>query len=400
MALRSFATISHVALGLAAFSLFACSSEDAATPPLTEAGKDPEVFDDGGADADETGGPEDIVFVETSDPKDFASCSEPAPAEPTSGRDFCPGAECGLCDRSHREAPILFARASDFGEGTRFLAMRDDLVLAEDADGTPRLLGLAYREGDVDLFEIPLQPPPPADMRGRAIAGSPSPGLGHALLCNEESCTLYDFHAEDDEIIAKPAATPLPMSAKETTGIFRRFGAKGSPVCLFGDGIHCRNADGSFAALATGERGKLLAVDEPGAWLVGEKGRIVHLDGDHVTEPYRGIDARLHTVAARYDDTSAWAAGEGGLVLALGEAGPRACKTGHEIMASTVDWHGLMAWIDDAGTWIQRHRGGFCFWDSPMEGVFAVRSFPCGIAENRWMLSAEEFRGEMRCIYD
>lgn len=394
-----FFVATFLSLGLAAM---ACSSDDAKEEGREDA-ESFEPFEDAG-EAEAPFEPEPFVEVLPTDADDFGSCHD-APEVAQAGHAFCPGASCGECD-IERPPLDLIASANDFGEGVRFVAMKHELVLAESKDGAPVLYRFDYQhaEPQVRLAPIRFDPAPKATMRVRAMAGSADSYMGHAVLCDEASCTLYGFAQEDgNEWVAKPSSVSLPLDATGIEGAFIRFAEKDA-FCIFGDGIHCRKDDGAFETIATGDGGKLLAVDHRGDWLVGENGRIVRLHDYKPIEPYRGLSARLHTVASTHDGASAWAAGEGGIFVALGERGPRLCRApSYDILAVTAHGNGLMAWIERSGTWLEGPVGAgkrWCSWTPPIENVLSVDVFGCGIVRNRRLLSADEVRGEMLCLYD
>lgn len=397
---RASSALSTAFLASVALSLFACSSEPSAGDT-----EDSGVFNDAG-DADSPRDRGSFVSVETSDPNDVGLCDE-APNNAGAAHDFCPGASCGEC--AFERPPLeLIAKASDLGQGVRFVTMRGELVLAEAANGEPLIYELSAKESGLPivLTAMPFEPPPPAKLRGRAVAGFfHSLRQGGAVLCDDESCTAYGFRDTGDRWVAEPLAAKLPVDAQGVVGAFVHWEAEIPSLCVYGDGIHCLNEDrSSFRTLATGEGGKLLAVDNLGAWLVGENGRVVRLERDGAVEPYHGIEARLHAVESEGLGKSAWAAGEGGTLLALGESGPRICNTKkHDIQVVAGDYADFIGWIDASGTWLEAPvaaRKRWCSWRPPMDDVLAIAIRPCGLVLNRWLLSPEELRGELRCMYD
>lgn len=296
----------------------------------------------------------------------------------------------------------VFARASELGEGVKFVTFKDHLLLAEDGDQKPLLYALDDGSFDtVRLEAIVFEAPPPPEMKVRALVGSAVKGQGYALFCDEASCILYDFHDDNGAKVAKSRSITLPIEPEGVVGMFMHTAERPSPLCVFGDGIHCLKTDGSFDTLATGDLGRFLAVDEAGAWLVGENGRIARLDGAKLTEPYRGIDARLHAVVSGHWGEFAWAAGEGGIFLSFGKEAPIACQSeGHDIAFGLTGERLPRGWIDRDGTWLESPlRGRWCSWTPPLGDILAAAIHPCGISENRWLLSAEEFHGEWRCVY-
>lgn len=387
-----------VSLGFVALG---CSNESPAEVDLANDAGGSEPYEDAGeviTDApSEAAAPTPFVEVSPTNPDDIGPCDE-APAEVGTGNDFCPAASCGECD-FERPPLDLIAKASDWGQGVRFVAMRDDLVLAEAGDGKPLLYRIETRSEQgqprAQLAAVPFDTAPASEMRGRAIAGGSEK---YAVLCGDTSCMVYRLHEKGGSFVAKPLPVTMPMKASDVVGAFVRWGEDEIPICLYGDGIHCLKSDGSFDALASGEGGKLLAVDGRGEWLVGENGRVVRLKKKKALEPYTGIGARLHTVGSSYDGSYAWAAGDEGTVVALGKDGPRVCRsTNLDIVASSSQWLG---WMERSGAWLHRYAERWCSWTPAMENVVAIDLRRCGIVLNRWLMSADEIRAERLCMYD
>lgn len=378
-----------LSLGVAAM---ACSSDDAMER------EDAGSFE---ADAGEVDAPyEPGAFVEVmpTDPDDIASCDD-APLDAQAGYDFCPGASCGECDDEGGPLEVI-ARASDLEEGARFVTMRDELVLAEAANGRPILYRFDYRQEapEVRLVPIPFQNPLTHSSRIPAIAGFV--GNGSAVVCTNDECWMHLILNEGSGV-AKPLAIPVPVDEKGIEGAFLTYGEEAS-MCIYGDGVHCIRS-GAFETIVTGEGGRLLAVDERGEWLVGENGRVVRLQGYEASEPYHGTSARLHTVASSFDGKSAWAAGEGGVFLALGEAGPRICKApSFDIVAATSSKGGSLAWVEKSGTSLAApasDRKRWCSVTAPISNVLAADIMDCDPVKKRRLLSATEIRGEVEGMY-
>lgn len=381
-----------------ALSTWGCSSEAAQSDEERDAGGS-EISEEAG---EGEAGPE--AFVEVV-PEGDGDCSEPSGGGQP-GHDFCPGAVCS-CSTKGLDLEV-FAQASDFGEGVRFVSMQGDIVLAESAEKEPLLYFIDYQfngaEPSVDVVPVPFEPPLPKAMRGRGITGDALTRAGYALLCDEESCLIYAVEDRESGPVAKALSASIPFTPSSIVGLFVQRGGDERHLCLFGDGIHCLHEDGSFEAVLPGGGGKLLAVDPPGRWLVGENGRVVRLRGNEAAEPYFGVSARLHSVKSTDFEEAAWAAGDDGTLLAFGDAGPRICKKNGYDFVGALSYGGVTAWIDRAGTILlspdpRRHRIQWCAM-TLMDDVLAVEYRGCGIADNLWLLSAEELRGGLRCVID
>lgn len=379
-----------LSLGLSAM---ACSSDDAKEEVQGDAGNF-EPFDDAGEDAGEADAPldfGDFLEVLPTDPNDIAACDE-APLEAQAGHDFCPGASCGECED---EGPPfeLIARASDLGEGVRFVTMKDDLVLAESAEGKPLVYQFAYQEEEP---QVRLAPVHSTFTQIPGFGGTV--GNGFAVNCSKKECVILLIDERGDVRLIMS----VPFEENAIEGAFLPAVEHTAP-CIFGDGIHCVRL-GKFETLVTGEEGRLLAEDARGRWLVGENGRVVRLQGHEASEPHHGIDTRLHTVASAFDGESAWAAGEGGVLVALGEAGPRICKApSDDILAVTSSNSGSLAWVTKGGVWLESPHGErkrWCSITSSLSDVVAVSVMDCEPSKLRRMLTPTELWGQVRGMYE
>lgn len=310
---------------------------------------------------------------------------------------YCPHAVEGECE----ESPIsrsyeLIAKAGDLGEGMHFLTLRDDLVLAQDANGTPFVYALPSRieseELPVTLRSLAFDPPPPAGMRGKAVAGSASRGV--AVLCDGASCVVYRAENEGDDVVFRPMTTPVPNDGR---GIEGAFTPDRYDFCVYGEGLHCLR-ENRWETLDDGSRGKLLAVNARGAWLVGEKGRALFIDHEGedscVREIGTGLDADLYAVEGGW---TAWAVGADGNVVLLSLCEAKACRIEErDFVGLAAGSSGFSFLLTKEGERLDWSPFGFCKEKLPSAARYVIRH--CGVANNVWALTPDEIRGELRCV--
>jgi hypothetical protein len=159
----------------------------------------------------------------------------------------CPGPIAASCaDGGNQTIPVLF-QASEFGEGTRFVDVAPWAVLAQrDAGGTRTIsiiacgwwgLPCTAKNARVAGIDVPVDSGPHAIALATGYFSADS--LSHvAALCDDATCALYGAaltgDVPDTEISAI-AGGELPSAL--VRGLW--WSDLGSPLCAYGDGIHC-----------------------------------------------------------------------------------------------------------------------------------------------------------------